>query len=130
MIERRSQLVRFIVNGIVATAAHYLVLKTNIDYFGISSKGVANALASVVGISVSFLGNKYFVFLSNDKRFLGEALRFLGVYIVTAFIHGIGMWLWADRFMLDYSVGFFLLTGVQVAVSYVGNKYIVFRDSA
>lgn len=129
-MERHSQLVRFIVNGIVATAAHYLVLKTNIDYFGISSKGMANALASVVGISVSFLGNKYFVFRSDEKRLLSEALRFVGVYIVTALIHGFGMWLWADRLMLDYSVGFLLLTGAQVAVSYVGNKYIVFRESA
>lgn len=125
------ELIKYAINGLIATAVHYLTLVLNIEYFGFGSKGLANGTAALVGITVSFLGNKYFVFSESEGDLGPQVLKFAALYAVAAAIHGAGLWLWSDLASLNYSIGFVILTGFQVLISYFGNKYFVFdRPSA
>lgn len=124
----RTELFRFICNGLVATAVHYGVLTLNLEVLGFGSAGLANLCAAVAGITASFLGNRFYVFSGSDRQlWLPQALKFSGLYGAIAVLHGLVLWLWTDRFGLDYRIGFLIATVLQVSLSYVGNKFLVFK---
>ncbi len=132
LLERKSAILnnrtfRYIVNGLVAAAAHFLVLTLNLEVFGWSSAGLANLVASMVGISVSFLGSRYFVFSESEETLTKQISRFFLLYIVIALFHGLLMHWWVDVFALNYAIGFVVTMVVQVILSYWGNKILVFK---
>jgi putative flippase GtrA len=124
---RTIELFKYGTNGLVATAVHYGVLKFNLTVIGISSAGIANLIAACFGISTSFLGNRYFVFQSNDPKILSQALKFSGLYGAIALLHGFILFVWSDWFGLDYRIGFLIATFFQFVLSYIGNKKMVFK---
>ena len=125
----RAELLRFIVNGLFATGVHFAVLTFNLKVLGFGSAGLANLLAAVAGISASFLGNRFFVFAAAETQpLLTQAIKFSGLYGAIAVLHGAVLWLWSDRLGLDYRFGFLLATGMQVSLSYIGNKLVVFKS--
>ena len=125
----RAELLRFIVNGLFATGVHFAVLSFNLKVLGFESAGLANLCAAVAGISASFLGNRFFVFAAAEPQPLFmQANKFSGLYGAIAVLHGAVLWLWSDRLGLDYRLGFLLATGMQVSLSYLGNKLLVFRS--
>lgn len=123
----KNRTARYIVNGLVAAAAHFLVLTLNLKVLGWSSAGVANLVASLVGISVSFLGSRYFVFPESEETLGKQVSRFFLLYIVIALFHGLLMHWWVDVFALNYAIGFVVTMVVQVILSYWGNKILVFK---
>lgn len=124
-IDLRS--VRYILSGLFATVVHFAVLTFSLKVMGMQSAGLANLIAAVFGISTSFLGNRYFVFRTGGDPW-GRQVIFFGIlYALLALAHGVILYLWTDLGGLDYRIGFVLATGLQVAISYVGNKTLVFR---
>jgi putative flippase GtrA len=122
-----KQSVRYLINGLAATAVHFLVLTFNLKVLGWGSAGIANLVAAVFGISVSFLGSRYFVFQGSVEPLLKQVYRFIFLYAAIALLHGALMYLWADRYGLNYIAGFIVATGMQVLCSYWGNKRMVFK---
>lgn len=123
----RGQVLRYIVNGLVATAVHYSILRFNLKVVGMPSAGVANAIAAMFGITVSFLGSRYFVFRASSGGLARQGLLFVLSYGLIALLHGLILYLWTDRAGLDYTLGFLVATVMQVACSFVINKFMVFR---
>ena len=123
----KNRTVRYVINGLVAAAAHFLILTLNLKVFGWSSAGLANLVASLVGISVSFVGSRYFVFPESEERLNSQISRFFLLYIVIALFHGLLMHWWVDVFALNYAIGFVVTMVVQVVLSYWGNKILVFK---
>lgn len=126
----KSQLLeisRYVANGIVATAVHYGILNVNIGFLEFKSAGLANAIAAIFGVAASFLGSRYFVFEKVEESLLNQALKFSGLYGVIAVLHGLFLWGWTDMAGLDYRAGFLLATAIQLAMSYLGNKFFVFK---
>lgn len=122
-----AELARYVVNGLVATAAHYATLKFNIEVLNLPSAALANMLAAVVGITVSFFGSRYFVFRKTEESIAQQIIKFSALYGVTAVLHGLTLFVWSDWLKHDYRTGFLLATGVQVSLSYFGNKFLVFK---
>jgi putative flippase GtrA len=123
-----GQFGRYIINGLGATLIHYsslLLIKETLDW---SSAGSANFVASVIGISASYLGNKYFVFSQSDARVMIQGAKSLLIYIILATCHGVILFIWTDKLGLDYRVGFFFGVIFQFLVSYTINKYYVFKS--
>lgn len=121
------EVLRYIINGIVATAVHYAVLTLNLQIFSMQSAGLANLVAAFFGISISFVGNRYFVFSQTEEGFLAQAAKFGGLYGVIALMHGVVLFLWSDWMGFDYRVGFLLATLFQMTGSYLGNKFLIFK---
>ncbi len=122
-----TEIVRFGLNGFVATAVHFGVLTYNFEVLALPSAGLSNFLAAIFGITVSFIGSRYFVFRKTDEAILKQAMRFSGLYGAIAMMHGVFLLIWTDWMVLDYRIGFLLATGVQVVLSYTGNKWLVFK---
>ncbi len=117
-----GELLRYAINGVVATAAHFGTLTFNLRVLDFSSAGWANFCAALVGIAVSFLGSRYFVYARTGQTFLAEAARFAGLYGAIAVLHGLVLSAWTDWLGLDYRWGFLIATGLQVSLSYLGKQ--------
>lgn len=126
MLRPSNQFLRYVVNGLVATLVHYVILTINIQWLGFSSAGLANFVAAIVGISVSFLGSRYFVFQNTQGAMSTQALTFAGLYGVIAVINGLVLFVWTDWLSFDYRLGFVVSTVIQFSLSYFGNKRLVF----
>lgn len=123
----QAQVARYVVNGIVATAVHYTVLQFNLGVLHVPSAGLANLIAAGFGIATSFLGSRYFVFRAHAGSLLHQFAKFGVLYACIALLHGCVLWLWTDLNHLDFRIGFLLATGLQVVLSFWGNKVLVFR---
>lgn len=121
------ELMRYGINGLFATGVHYSVLTFNMEVLAFSSAGLANSLAAVFGIGASYFGSRYFVFPGTTEHILKQAVKFSGLYAVIAIFHGLILLVWSDAYGLDYRVGFLIATAVQVSLSYMGNKFLVFK---
>ena len=122
-----SELARYIVNGLFATAIHFGVLTFNLKVLYIPYAGVANLIASVFGIATSFIGSRYFVFQGHQDSLRVHFIRFTALYVLIAMLHGLVLLIWTDWWALDYKIGFLLATTMQVSISYFGNKKLVFK---
>lgn len=122
-----AQFARYLINGLGAAGIHFALLYWNLNVLGIASAGLANLLAAVGGISASFLGSRYFVFRAQHAPMLGQAGRFGMLYGSIAILHGAVLFAWTDVAHQDYRVGFLIATGLQVILSYFGNRLLVFR---
>ncbi len=127
MNSHAEELLRYAINGVVATAAHYGVLTFNLEVLNFPSAGLANLAAAVFGITTSFLGSRYFVFRKNDETITLQAMKFSGLYGVIAVLHFLVLLIWTDWLGLDYRLGFLIATGFQLSLSYIGNKFLVFK---
>lgn len=121
------EFLRYVVNGVLATGVHFAVLAFNMEVVGFASAGLANVIAAAAGIMASFLGSRYFVFRKAADPILQQSLRFSGLYISIAVLHGAILGVWTDWLAQDYRIGFLIATVVQVSLSYAGNKWMVFR---
>lgn len=92
-----------------------------------SSAGLANMLAAVFGISSSFLGSRYYVFRKTQGPIASQAMMFAALYTFIACLHGLVLYAWTDIYALDYRIGFVIATTLQIAMSYLGNKFLVFK---
>lgn len=122
-----EQVVRYLINGVVATLVHYGVLQLGIEVLNIPVAGIANGIAALFGITVSFLGSRYFVFRGQGGSVVKQGMLFVLIYAGIASLHALVMYIWADRLGHDYRVGFLLATGMQVVFSFFANKFLVFK---
>jgi putative flippase GtrA len=120
--------IRYIINGLFATAVHYGVLTFNITFLKFESAGIANFVAALFGITISYIGNRVYVFRSRTHAIFSEMLRFLVLYLVIALCHGVVLSAWTDWQGWDYRWGFLAATCMQVCLSYCGNKILVFKS--
>jgi putative flippase GtrA len=123
-----SQFARFVINGLVASGVYFSILSLCIELLQFRSAAVAAVVASAIGIVVSYLGNRHFVFGSSDQPMRGQFFRFIALYGVVAAIHSGVLLVWSDYLGLDYRIGFLIATALQIAVTFVGNKRLVFRS--
>jgi len=137
-VKKWHEFFNFILNGIVAAIVHFFVLIINIEILHFKSAGVANFIAAIFGLSVSFFGNRYFVFRKHDEHLVRQAIKFLILYILVACFflilyilvacfHGLALYIWTDMYTLKYLYGFFLISFIAVFFSYFGNKLMVFK---
>lgn len=127
MSGRTRELARYVANGLAATVVHYGVLTFNLEVLGLGSAGVSNGIAAIFGITASFLGSLYFVFPGARAPFATLIMKFGSLYGFIAVLHALFLSIWTDWLGLDYRLGFFFATGMQVSLSYLGNKFLVFR---
>ena len=123
---RRGEFIRFVANGLVATAVHYSVLYAGVVIFGLESVALASVMGAAVGICSSFLGNYFFVFQNHSRPLLGRVIPFVTLYTFMLFMHGTFMLIWSDWLGLDFRPGFLIATALQTGFSYLANRYLVF----
>lgn len=125
---QKTELLRYIINGLTATAVHYGVLNFNLLVLGFESAGLANIVAACFGITASFLGSRYYVYRGHTNTIYSQIVRFGLLYSFIALLHGVILYFWTDVYALNYHFGFVIATFVQMSFSYFGNKMLVFKN--
>ena len=123
---RLLEIIRYVINGGVATSAHYGAFIFNLSFISPQSAGLANFLASFVGIIVSFFGSRYFVFCSMKTSIAIQFIRFSILYLAIAIVSGVTLFVWSDILELNKNIGFLIGVIIQVFCSYFGGRRIVF----
>ena len=121
------RLMRYVLNGLLATGVHYLTLSVMIGPLGVRPVGLANLVAAITGTAASFAGNRQFVFNVVASPVKRQALHFAALYAVLALVHSACMYVWCDMLKNDYQLGFVLATGLQFFLSYFFNNKLVFK---
>jgi putative flippase GtrA len=127
MKEQSYELIRYLINGLIATFVHYSVLILNMQIFEFNSAGLANLIASICGIITSFIGNRYFVFKDKSKSILMQLINFISLYAYIAIINCIILFVWSDIMKKNYQIGFILTLILQIIIGYFANKKIIFK---
>jgi putative flippase GtrA len=122
-----KEIFRYGLNGLIATGVHYLVLYSCIEIYKFDLIGLANFCASLVGISISFFGNRYLVFKNNNQKISTQFIKFISIFSVVAFLHGCFLYVWSDIFENNYNYGFAIAVAIQFILGYFASKYIIFR---
>jgi putative flippase GtrA len=121
-----GQAVRYVINGLLATAVHYGVLRFNIEVLHIPLAAVANACSGLRHPPYRSSAAATSFSMAGRAAWRGGAAVLL-IYAAIAVLHALVMYVWADRSGLDYRIGFVLATGMQMAFSFVANKFLVFK---
>ena len=117
------QAIRFVLVGMLNTTFSYLIYAALL-FVGLSYQ-LANLLTLIVGVLFSFKTQGHFVFRNTDNRLLGRfVLCWAVIYVCVIFLIGRIIALGFNA----YSAGALALP-FSVALSYLGQKYFVFRRS-
>ena len=123
---------KFIVNGLLATFVHYISMLLISNYL-IGIYSIAYGIASIFGISTSFLGNKFFVFTTSNQDYssknvtLKQLRSFLLLYGLILLLCSLLMGVLSDLLHINYNVSFMIALCVQTLLSFFGNKRYVFK---
>jgi putative flippase GtrA len=121
-----AEVARYVVNGLVATAVNWAVMRVCLDVLHLPWASLAYWIGALFGITTSFFGSRYFVFRKQDRPVMRQAVKFVVMYVIIAVLASGVIHIWSDWLHLDSNLGFILATGVQVGLSYLGNKKLVF----
>ena len=118
-------IVRFTINGLVATVVHYLAMVFAIYFLGITWFSVAYAFAFLFAVVTSFWGNKRFVFQHHQVQDF-QFVKFVTLYLGLLFMTSLTMWAVSDYGGLHYNTGFIIAVTLQFIGGYLGNRYLIF----
>jgi putative flippase GtrA len=121
-----KQFIRFVfvggLNTIVSFGSYALFIKV----FGINYV-VASFIYTVIGVTNSYLWNKYFTF-KIKKMNIFEFLRFISVYAISYVINVNLLIILVEIFKFDPIIANVLLLVVTMLISFVGHKLWSFRS--
>jgi len=117
---------KFIINGLVATLVHFLLLLVFTTYTPLNY-GTSNFIAYIFGATSSFLGNKFFVFkVYEEAQTITQILKFIILYVFLAFNHGFALYFWTDVNGYNFILGFLGITLINTIISFLVNKFMIF----
>ena len=117
---------RFVLVGLGATMAHFLVLSAAVHVFQIASLTVATLLGTCVGIVVSYLGHHRYTFAAVGGH-VPRFSMFVIVYGVVMSLHAGLMYIMGDQLGWAYAVPFVVATIISAIATFVLTRQVVFR---
>jgi len=133
ILQKRKDLVRFIIVGILNTSVDFLLL--NIILLITSQPIViANTISTGIAMVLSFTLNKRWSFESKNKKYAREIILFLVVTIIGNWVINNGILFLIDKSLEGYinslyssNISKVIATFVSMLWNYFGYKYVVFR---
>ena len=129
LIHRYSDVLVYLIFGVLTTAVNYLVYLPCFNLLHISA-AVSNMIAWVAAVIFAYLTNKPFVFKSYDwsaKAVLPELTKFVGSRLLSGAMETAIIYVTVDLLCWNGNV-MKLLTSVAVVVfNYIASKLLVFK---
>ncbi|HMK48182.1 MAG TPA: GtrA family protein [Methanocella sp.] len=124
--EETRQVVKFVLVGILNTAIGYglfFVLSYFLNYL------LAVVISHFIGVTNSYLWNKYWTFRTNQKNQLVEFVRFNAVYLVLLGTNLVLLWSLVNLLRFDPRIGQMIVLPITTMISFFGHKYWSFKKS-
>lgn len=117
---------RFLLVGLLNTMVGYgsysLFIVINIPYL------IANTLATIIGITNSYLWNRFYTFKSKEKAFK-EVLRFLSVYLISYLLSMLFLYAVVEQLKVNVYLAGILNIIITTLISWFGHKNYSFKKS-
>lgn len=117
---------RFGIVGVAATAVHMLVALALLNLFGLPPLP-ANIIGFSVAFSVSFGGHSFWTFRGHEAEWKTAIMRLLIVAIFSFLLNNGTLWLLVEKTPLSDNVSVIFAILVVPPVTYLLNKFWVFR---
>jgi putative flippase GtrA len=124
----KGQVIAYPVSGALVTLSDYLTFALCFSVFGLELFA-STAIAYVVGLVVSYVLNRYWVFRkSADKQTEGASLWRYGTFLaVNLAITYVMLWVMENWFGINPYIGKIVVNFFMFFWIYLGNTYFVFR---
>jgi len=120
----RKQIIQFCGVGILNTIIGYGAFFILVNYLYYL---LALLIAQIIGVTHSFLWNKYWIFKS--KKFqLFEFIKFNLIYAIVFIVNAIALFVSVDIIHTNPRIAQLILLPVITLVSFFGQKFWTFRD--
>jgi len=119
---KNKQFIRFVLVGAINTGFYYIIYSGFI-FFGIDYK-LSVLLATIIGVVFSFKTFGKYVFNNSDKKLI---FRFISVYLLLYFLNVLFITLF-NIFLKNYYISGFIATIFCAIISFILNKYFVFKQ--
>ena len=116
-----AALFRYGAAGVVGTMAHYAMLLSTVEIFGLSVLS-ATSIGFVLGAVVNHELNRRFVFDAWGKSYGHTAVKFMIIAVVGFCINLAAMFVLNSLFALQYIVAQVLATGLVFLITFLLNK--------
>ena len=103
---RPPELIRYLINGLLATAVHFGILSFNLNIVDFASAGFANFIASLFGIGDVRSGQSLSCIPKDRGSDYDPGQKFGCLYGVIAVFHGLVLLLWTDGMLWTTGLGF------------------------
>lgn len=124
---RIFEIIRFGVVGVAATVVHFGMLSLGVELLGIIP-AVANGLAFLCAVGVTYFGQSLWVFRDHGGRSSTQLLRF-AASLALGFLANMAVMAVATQGLgLSYRIGFLIGCFLVPMLSYVVNRFWVFRS--
>lgn len=121
-----DQRIRFIIvgsiNTIVGYGAFVIMVFVNMHYL------VANICSTIIGITCSYILNKYFTFHSSEKSVM-EICRFISVYLFSFAIGNLVLLVTVEWMTLTPYLAGGINLAMTTIISWFGHKYFSFKSN-
>jgi putative flippase GtrA len=131
MIELNDTLTKFIkfsIIGFVNTASSYFLYFVLLEFAQVNYL-IASAVSYVVGILISYFGNKYWTFRLIRSGWRLEFIKFMILNIAGLAINTLIMLLLVGNYKLDPLIAQLIALSVVIFYNFFGSKFWVFRDT-
>lgn len=123
-----TEILRFGIVGLAATATHYVILRLAVETLAVPPTP-ANGLAFLCALSVTYLGQSLWVFQERSRHGTAQMLRFTVSILIGLFANMAIMALSVHALGLTYQGGFLLGLFLVPILSFVVNRLWVFNGS-
>lgn len=121
----KKQFFRYLLVGAFNTVFGYAIIFGAMYLLGWSPVA-SNAVGYLIALLISFALNRSFTFKSTGKKF-SELLRFIGVFVVAYGVNLAVLCVLLKFSLIHEAISQILAGFVYVVLSYVMNKFLVFR---
>jgi uncharacterized membrane protein YfhO/putative flippase GtrA len=125
----KKEIVRYIAAGVCTTAVNlisFYILRLTTDL----SRSTANIISITLAIIFAFIANKFFVFVSDDKKaatLLLEFCSFIGARLLAMIVEVLGTNLLCDSFRFNEFISKIIIQFVVTVINYIFGKCFVFK---
>ena len=130
LIKKYSDIVTYLLFGVLTTAVNYIVFVLCCDLFQMSAT-VGNIIAWVVAVLFAFVTNKPFVFKSYDwslKVTLPEFVKFVVGRLGSGIFETLFLFVTVDYMGWNAKIFKLIVSVVVVIVNYVLSKFFAFKN--
>lgn len=120
-----KQIGKFGIVGILATLTHATALTILVEIFSLIA-WQANGAAFLIALVVTYIGQSYWVFQDTNHT-ATKSTKFIMVALLGFFLNITIMYAMNELLALHYLIGFFTATLIIPIITFIFNKFWVFR---
>jgi putative flippase GtrA len=133
LYKKYKQIVNYIIVGglttVVSLASYYICVIWFLDPMIPLQLQVANIISWVCAVAFAYITNRKFVFESENKNKVKEAVKFVTARLSTLIIDSTCMALFVSVFALNDKIAKIIVQFIVFILNYIFSKYMVFKNA-